>query len=94
MGTIKDEAANYKPNSSVSNISELVSIETNLVLLDELDAEYPYKYFEQNGLRYKMPMSVLATLKEVLKSNSNLKTFRVNKVGSGMNTKYVVIPLS
>ena len=93
MGTIKDEAITYKPTASVNNISDLTSIDTNLVLFDEVDAEFPYKYFEQAGLRYKMPVSVLATLKEILKSNPNLKSFKVNKTGTGMNTKYVVIPL-
>lgn len=93
MGTIKDEANNYKPKS-VNNISELASVETNLILFEEKEAEFPYRYFENNGVRYKVPNSVLATLKEILKSNPNLKTFKVNATGQGMNTKYIVIPLS
>lgn len=93
MGTIKDEAAAYQPVSLVNNISELTSIDTDMVLFDDAEAEFPYKYFENNGKRYKMPSSVLATLKEILKSNPNLKQFKVNKTGQGMNTKYVVIPL-
>ena len=93
MGTIKDEANNYKPKNSVSNISELKSVDINCAVFEELDAEFPYKYIEDNAQRYKMPASVLATLKEILKSNPNVKSFKVNSTGQGMNTKYVVIPL-
>lgn len=93
MGTIKDEAINYKGKSSVRNISELNEIETNIVLFDETDAEFPYRYLEFNGERYKMPDSVLLNLQAILKSNPNLKKFKVTKQGQGMNTKYVVIPL-
>jgi hypothetical protein len=94
MGTIKDEANQYKPAASVANISELASVDANLVVFEAPDAEFPYKYVEINLVKYKVPVSVLATLKEILKSNPNLKTFKVNKSGQGMNTKYVVIPLS
>jgi len=94
MGTIKDEANQYKPSASVMNISELASVDVNLAVFDASDAEFPYKYVEVNGAKYKVPVSILATLKEILKSNSNLKTFKVNKSGQGMNTKYIVIPLN
>jgi hypothetical protein len=94
MGTIKDEANNYKSKSSVSNISELKSVDINSVIFEEKDVEFPYSYIEENGQRYKVPASVLANLKEILKSNPNIKTFKVNSTGQGMNTKYIVIPLS
>ena len=94
MGTIKDEATAYKSNSSVRNISELNEIDTSLVLFDEKEAEYPYRYFEQNGERFKMPDSVLLNLQAILKSSPNLKKFKVTKQGQGMNTKYIVIPLA
>lgn len=94
MGTIKDEAVNYKSKGSVRNISELNEVSTNLVLFEESEAEYPYRYFEDNGERVKMPDSVLANLQAILKSNPNLQKFKVTKQGQGMNTKYIVIPLS
>lgn len=92
MGTIKDEANNYKPKG-VKNISELNEIATNLVMFKEEEAEFPYNYFEVNGERYKMPDIVLSNLQAILKSNPNLTKFKVTKQGQGMNTKYVVIPL-
>jgi len=93
MGTIKDEATSYKAKSSVSNISELKEIDTELVLFDETESEFPYRYIEVEGTRYRMPDSVLANLQALLASNPNLKKFKVSKQGTGMNTKYIVIPL-
>ena len=93
MGTIKDEAANYKAKSSVSNISELKEIDTNLVIFEETEAEFPYRYIEANGIRYRMPDSVLAALQAILRSNPKISKFKVDKSGTGMNTKYVVIHL-
>jgi len=94
MGTIKDEAKNYEPKSSVKNISELEIVDVLNAVLDEEDAEFPYKYIEDKGVRYKMPISVLMNLKAILAANPNMKTFKVSKSGKGMDTRYVVIPLS
>ena len=94
MGTIKDEANNYKSKGSVANISELKIVSVDAVVFEEKDVEFPYSYIEDNGQRYKVPASVLATLKEILKSSPNLKNFKVNSTGQGMNTKYIVIPLA
>ena len=94
MGTIKDKAKEYEAKAKVKNISELPSIETNLVVFDDADAEFPYSYIEVNGERYKIPTSVLASLKAILEENPNLKKFKVKKSGEGMDTRYTVIPLS
>jgi len=94
MGTIKDEAKEYKPQSTVKNISELSSIDTDIAVLYDQEAEFPYKYIESNGERYKMPVSVLSALKSILEENPNLKKFKVKKQGEGMDTRYVVIPLA
>ena len=93
MGTIKDESTNYKAASKVKNISELPEVDVNLVILEEPEAEFPYRYIEVNGERYKMPTSVLANLKAILAFNPNLKKFRVQKQGEGMDTRYFVVPL-
>ena len=94
MGTIKDEAQGYEPKAKVKNISELPSIETNIAVFDESEAEFPYKYIEINGERYKMPLSVLGSLKAILEENPELKKFKVKKQGDGMETRYTVIPLA
>ena len=93
MGTIKDEALAYESKAKVKNISTLQSVEINVVVFDEPNADYPYKYIEVDGSRYKMPLSVLNDLKAILEENPNLKKFKVKKQGEGMDTNYTVIPL-
>lgn len=94
MGTIKDEATAYEAAAGINNISELGSIDTDLAVFEDKDAEFPYKYIEVEGKRYKMPLTVLASLKVILEENQNLKKFKVKKQGEGRETKYTVIPLS
>lgn len=94
MGTIKDKAKEYVAKAKVKNISELPSVETALVVFEDVEAEFPYSYLEVNGERYKIPASVLASLKAILEENPNLKKFKVKKSGEGMETRYTVIPLA
>lgn len=94
MGSIKDEANNYEVKGKVKNISELPVVSAELVVFDEAEAEFPYKYIEVNGERYKVPASVLGSLKAILEENPNLKSFKVKKTGEGMDTRYTVIPLA
>lgn len=94
MPTIKEEAQKYEAKGKVKNITELPSIETNVVVHDEMEADYPYKYFEVDGERYKMPLTVLGALKAILEENPELKKFKVKKQGEGKETRYTVIPLS
>jgi hypothetical protein len=93
MGNIKDEAKNYQSKASVKNISELPSVDVDLAILNEEEAEFPYKYIEVNNERYKIGASVLAQLKVLLEDNPNLKKFKVKMSGKGMDTRYLVIPL-
>lgn len=98
MATISELAQKFIPRT-VKNISELKSIPTNLVVLtdtghdNEKDEDYVYNYIEVNGERYRIPDSVLASLKEILDKKKDLKNFAVSKVGEGRKTRYTVIPL-
>lgn len=94
MATIKDKAKEYEPRAKVKNISELPSVDIDLAVLQDEEAEFPYDYVEVNGERYKVPVSVLVTLKAILEENSNLKKFKVKKTGEGMETRYTAIPLA
>ena len=94
MGTIKDEALGYEPTSKIKNISELNAIDTNLSVFEDKEAEFPYKYIEVNGERYRLPASVISALNAILDENKDLKKFKVKKTGEGMDTKYTVIPLA
>ena len=93
MATIKEEALGFESKSKVKNISDLPSVDTSLVVLAEDNVEFPYKYIELNGDRYRVPTSVLSSLKAILEENPALKKFKVKKSGEGMNTEYTVIPL-
>ena len=55
-------------------------------------AEFPYKYVEVDGVRYKMPISVFKDLKALREETPNLTKFKVKKTGEGINTSYTVIP--
>jgi hypothetical protein len=94
MKTIKDEAQGYEPKAKVRNISELPSAETNMVVFTDEEAEFPYSYIEIENERYKIPVSVLASLKAILEENPELKKFKVKRTGEGMETRYTVIPLA
>lgn len=90
---IKEKAQAYEP-SQIHNISELNEISTDMEVKSEGEVEFPYDYIEINNERYKVPVSVFASLKAILQENPNLKKFKVKKTGEGMNTKYTTIPLA
>lgn len=94
MGTLKEEAIKYQSKGKVKNISELPSVDTDIEVLQDMEAEFPYSYFQLNGERYKVPASVLASLKAILEENQDLKRFKVKKSGEGMDTRYTLIPLA
>ena len=94
MGNFKDKAREYEPKAKVKNISELPSVDTDNAIMEDVEAEFPYNYIVVNNERYKVPASVLASLKAIFEENPNLKKFKVKKSGEGMDTRYTVIPLS
>ncbi len=93
MAKLFEEAQDYEPKQ-IKSIADFESVKIDVEVLEDLEAEYPYKYIEVKGERHKVPVTVLASLKELLKENPELKEFKVNKTGEGLKTKYTVIPLS
>lgn len=97
METIKDKANQYEPPTT-KNISELDRISTNLVVEEKEFTRQDGTAFQVNiitveGEDYRVPTSVLKTLKEILKEKPELKEFKVSKTGEGLKTVYTVIPL-
>jgi len=97
--TLKEEAQATQPPQKTKNITELSQVSTELLLKDESfknndDEQVNIKVVEVNGERYRVPQSVINSLKVILEDNPNLKTFKVKKTGEGMDTRYTVIPLS
>ena len=93
MASLKDTAINHETKSKVNNIADLQSVSTDLDVKEDTEAEFPYQYVEVEGLKYRVPGSVLANLKAILEENPELKKFKVKKTGEGMDTRYTVIPL-
>ena len=94
MTNLKEAAQNYEPQK-IKNIADLPSVSLlDLELQEDNEAEYPYSYVMVEGERYKVPVSVIASLKDILEESPNLKKFKVKKTGEAMKTKYTVIPLN
>ena len=95
--TLKQEAQDYESHS-VGNIAELPKVSTDLVTEDREGTNdegktFQYKVITFEGQSYRVPASVLKSLKAILEDNPNLKTFKVKKNGTGLATEYTVIPL-
>ena len=95
--TLKSEAIAYE-SRSVGNIADLPKVSTELVIeeregTNEEGKTFSYKVIIIDGQEYRVPVSVLKSLKAILQDNPNLKYFKVKKTGSGMNTEYIVIPI-
>ena len=97
MVKLKDFAEQYEPKKT-KNIAELEVVRTDIDIREEVfkegtEDEFSVNVSTINGEDYRIPDSVIASLKEILQEKPGLKAFKVRKSGSGMNTKYTVIPL-
>lgn len=98
MAKLKEEALAYEPQQS-KNIAELevVSVDLDVKESEEfLDSEgkpFRYKYVIKDGEKYRVPNSVLEQVKGFLTERPTMTKFKVKKSGSGLNTKYQVIPI-
>ena len=94
MTNIKDSAMAYEPKQTL-NIVDLdeVNVELNLEDREGTDNEgktFQYKVVIIDGKEYRVPNMVLEKLKEALKIKPDIKKFRANKSGSGLNTRYSI----
>ena len=103
MATLTEFAKGYEPIRT-HNISELKEVPTDMQIIDdefviEKDKEtgekkvVKQKVIMLNNEKYRVPISVIADLKAILEKNPELKKFSVSKKGTGLQTKYTVIPL-
>ena len=102
MANISDYARDYEPTASTKNIAELLSVSTDLELIDdEFDFEKngETKTVKQqvvvvDGEQYRVPVTVIQQLKVIIEDNPALKKFKVKKTGTTKDdTRYTVIPL-
>lgn len=98
MANIKETAKAYVPKKT-RNIAEMeiVNIETLQIEdrqgVNDEGKEYNYQVALLSGEEYRVPASVLGSIKTILEAKPSLKTVKVIKKGQGLNTEYTVIPL-
>ena len=92
MTNLKDTAQAYEA-PRVKNVADLPYISIDMEIHEESEVEYPYKYVQVDGERYKINNSVIADVKEILAQSPQIAKFKVLKKGEGMKTKYTVLPL-
>lgn len=97
MSSLKEEAlAHEKTTTKV--VSDLPAFDINMdvhvfVGTDSNGEAFSYKYIEdKEGVRYRVPNSVLEQIKEYLTEVPEQKLFKVKKTGEGLGTKYMVMP--
>jgi hypothetical protein len=97
MASIMEEAQSYNPPQT-KNIADLEKVPTDIEVVDNTfknkDGEnFNVKIITIDGEDYRVPLSVLKSLKAILEEKPDLEAFKVVRSGSGMNTEYTVIPI-
>jgi hypothetical protein len=97
IATLKEAALEYE-TPQTKNIAELEVVSTAIPITEKVfkegtDEEFRFNVISINNEEYRVPNSVLNSLKMILDENSKLEHFKVKKEGTGLQTKYTVIPL-
>ncbi len=97
MANIKDEAMAYEPPQT-KNIADLEVVPTNLEVEEreftkDDGTTFKIKVAIVDGEDYRVPTSVLKSLKVILEEKQELKFFKVKKTGEGLKTEYTVLTL-
>lgn len=96
--TLGDFAKTYE-GQATKNISDLKEVDVSLNLEDRESKDkegrtFRYKVIVVNGEEYRVPSSVIGSLKAILEKKPTLKKFSVARQGKTRDdTKYTVIPL-
>jgi len=97
MANLKQAAQDYEP-AMTKNVADLEKVSVDLELTtktftDKEDKEFTLSVITVDDEDYRVPPSVLKSLKEMIAEKPDLKHFKVNKSGQGLQTSYTVIPL-
>lgn len=97
MATLKETAQAYEP-PQVKNIADLEKVPVDLVIEEreftkEDGSTFKVKVVVLNDGDYRVPTSVVKSLKAILEEKPDLKFFKVKKTGEGLKTEYTVITL-
>lgn len=96
MTTLRQESATYE-SKETKNISEagIFSIDLPLEKVtykEGTEEEFTVNEMQIEGQFFRVPDSVLIQIKALIQDNPELKQVKVLKTGSGMSTKYQVVP--
>ena len=94
-------AKEHVSNIATKNITDLPEVMVDVDIEDdsfEFTKDGETKTVDQKIItvdeeKYRVPTSVINQLKEHLLDNPTLKKFKVRSSGSGMDTRYTLIPL-
>ena len=98
METIKQAAQNFVPQTT-KNIADLPEVNIETMQLEDREgkdnegASFKYKVIVVNGEEFRVPGSVIGSIKGILEKKPELKRISVSKTGQGMQTRYTVIPI-
>jgi len=97
MATIKDFAKEYEPPQT-KNIADLDKVPINLLVEEreftkEDGTKFKINVVVLNGEDYRIPTTVLKSLKAILEEKPELEFFKVKKSGEGLKTEYTVVTL-
>jgi len=97
METIEQYAKSYV-GKQIKNVADLDNgfskndpIFTDIGV-DKDGKEYEYQYIMVNDDKYRIPTSVIVSIKALLEKRPDLDKFDVLKSGTGTDTRYQVIP--
>ena len=101
MAKLGEYAKEHVSAIATKNITDLPSVSVDIELEDdsfEFEKDGETKVVNQkviiiNDEKFRVPTSVINQLKVHLEDNPNMKNFKVRASGSGMDTRYTVIPL-
>ena len=82
----------------IKNVTELISLNIDTMIetrkfAEGTDKEFTVTGFEQNGVFYRVPASVIKQIKMLLEEVPDLQVVKIKKTGTGMQTMYMVTPL-
>jgi len=97
METIEEYAKSYT-GKQIKNIADLDNgfskkdpIFTDIGV-DKDGKNYEYQFIVVNDEKYRIPASVILSVKALLEKRPDLERFDVLKSGTGVDTRYQVIP--
>ncbi len=97
MTNIRESAKAFMPKTT-KNVADLDRLDLELPVehrtgTDKEGRSFEYDVVVKDGEDYRIPASVLNSIKTILEAKPSQKTVRVVKKGTGMNTEYTVVQM-